>query len=287
VRICQKSLHPDPNKRYQSAFELRKAIQKFLVQQGYVLDTGHLANLVEQVFEPIREARAAEIRSGLDTFDIDSASVPILAGSSPSLAPITSLGLHESEQTGTEEMVPEHSVHAAPTKAPWAKYAVAGALAAVLIPVGWFAFGDSEEDDASTTGQPADVTKDSHESKAGIKPVVVPPAPVPTTPGSAADPSAEQAGTPAPGVGEEEPSSAGSEEKISLEDEAAALAQEEDAAQGTTARSKKTFKRPRRRAARDRDEPAQPAAAPPPAEVKPRPLSPEKKTAIEPNPYTR
>jgi eukaryotic-like serine/threonine-protein kinase len=61
-RICESALQPDREKRIQTAFELRKSIQGFLVKQGYVLDTSDLAALVQEVYAPIQVERADAIR---------------------------------------------------------------------------------------------------------------------------------------------------------------------------------------------------------------------------------
>ncbi len=71
ARLLERALHPEPAARFQSALELRRALQSVLARQGHRINSSDLARIVSHLYEPIRKQREELIRSGLEDIERD------------------------------------------------------------------------------------------------------------------------------------------------------------------------------------------------------------------------
>jgi serine/threonine-protein kinase len=135
ARIIERALHPDPEQRFDTVHDLRRAIQPFLSKQGYRVDASALARIVGHLYEPTRGRREAAIRACLDELDAaggvvrtaaesqGDATLSVASETDPGSAPVLEVGSAEAPSSP-------------PAPRRWGAYA-AVFLALLLVPLSW------------------------------------------------------------------------------------------------------------------------------------------------------
>ena len=265
ARMLERALHPEPAARFQTASELRRAVQSVLARQGYRVNSSDLARIVAHLYEPIRKSREEMIRIGLD--ELDRARPPTGTWS------VASQHVHTPPEARADvtspavrhEVEPTPTAIVAPRRNDWRVPATIGAVLLLLVLV-WIMWPRGETRD--TTVAKAEVTKPAEPpptkrepapTKLEPAPAKVEPPPPPTKPVETATPIEAVEPTPPP------PS--------------------------TVAPTSASEPRSRSRGKKKKDksspsvEPTTSAPASEPAPSKPPPSG--KKVEIEPSPYTR
>ncbi len=66
--IVARALEKDPSRRFQSAAEMRDALESFVVRSGFTVRTDDLAALLTQLFAPVREEVQGKVRAYMAQF---------------------------------------------------------------------------------------------------------------------------------------------------------------------------------------------------------------------------
>jgi serine/threonine protein kinase len=271
ARLLERALHPEPAARFQTASELRRAVQSVLARQGYRVNSDDLARIVTHLYEPIRGAREELVRVGLEeldrtrshttgTWSLAGASVPGQHVPTPS-----ERNLDDTPASTKDELEP--TVSFAPSQRPRWQLPAAAAMLLLLGGIVWIAWPRGDEPTASprvgdAPQQPAASPPTSPDVSKAREP----------NPPVNAEAEAE-AKTPPPSV--VEPTDAAPATPASLDEQAPDSS--------TTGRGKSRSKSRAKKGKSSESAEPTPSAATQPAPSKPT----GSKVDIEPSPYTR